>query len=89
MRKYEANVVPRQEALMVNIGSFDRLLRFALGALLLLATVLPPGAPLLGGLGLWTWVLAAAGIVLLGTAALRICPAYWLFGIRTCAATKA
>ena len=74
---------------MVNIGSVDRLLRFALGALLLLATVVPPAAGALDGLGLWKWAVAAVGVVLLGTAAFRICPAYWLLGIRTCAATKA
>ena len=70
---------------MVNVGTLDRIIRFGLGAVLLLATI----AGAADGLGAWTWALAAAGIVLLGTAALRTCPAYRLFGIRTCAATKA
>lgn len=68
---------------MTNIGSLDRILRFGLGAILLLAPFL--FAESFAPLGAWRFALAAAGAVLLGTAALRICPAYMLFGIRTCA----
>jgi len=66
----------------VNIGTLDRALRTVLGAALLVLAfggVLPAlsdGAP--------KWIAAAAGVILLATAALRLCPLYALFGIRTC-----
>lgn len=66
-----------------NIGSLDRSLRFGLGALLLVAPFL--FAESFAALGTWRFALAGVGAVLLGTAALRICPAYMLFGIRSCA----
>ena len=69
---------------MVNVGSFDRLSRFALGALMLATLFLPPLTGYVAGLGAWKFALAAVGIVLIATAAFRICPAYLLFGIRTC-----
>lgn len=68
---------------MINIGSADRAARFVLGAALLLAPFLLPA--LFAPLGGWRFLVAAVGAVLLATAALRICPAYMLFGIRTCA----
>lgn len=65
-----------------NIGTLDRAVRAILGlALLVLA---------LGGLapvfeaGAMKWIAVAVGAVLLATAGMRICPAYMLFGIRTC-----
>lgn len=66
----------------VNIGTLDRALRTVLGAALLALAfggVLPDlsaGAP--------KWIAAAAGLILLATAALRLCPLYAIFGIRTC-----
>jgi len=69
---------------MVNVGSIDRALRFVLGALLIAAPFLPPLAGLFAGLGPWKFAFATAGVVLIGTAFFRFCPAYWLFGIRTC-----
>lgn len=69
---------------MVNIGSLDRALRFALGAALVVAAFLPA----LEGLGAWRFVLAGLGVVAVVTAALRICPAYILLGVRSCAAEK-
>jgi len=69
---------------MVNIGSLDRTLRFALGAALVVAAFLPA----LGELGAWRFVPLGLGVVALGTAALRICPAYMLLGVRSCAAEK-
>ena len=73
---------------MANIGSIDRVLRFALGAVLLVIAFAPPLAEYVGGMGTWKYALAAAGLVLIATAALRICPAYLLFGIRTCETGK-
>jgi hypothetical protein len=34
--------------------------------------------------GMWKYAVAAVGLVLLSTAVFQICPAYMLFGIRTC-----
>lgn len=66
----------------VNVGKTDRLLRLVAGVVLI-------GAPLIGGMGLFgmTWlnyVMIVAGIVMLATSAMRFCPLYTIFGIRTC-----
>lgn len=71
---------------MINIGSFDRVARFILGAAFLAAPFIAPA--LIEPLGGWRFVLIGAGVVLLGTAAFRICPAYMLIGVRTCSAPK-
>jgi hypothetical protein len=73
---------------MTNVGSLDRLLRLGLGLALLAAPFVPPSAGWLAGIGAWSYVVMAAGLVLLGTAVFRICPAYLLFGVRTCAADR-
>lgn len=63
--------------MQLNIGTPDRLIRLALGVLLLLL-------PLLAGLSsLWTWISVIVGIVLIVTGAIRFCPAYSIFGWRT------
>ena len=63
-----------------NVGRIDRIIRAVAGALLLAL-----GLGYLGGLAApWDWVLGIAGFVLLATAILSICPAYALFGVRTC-----
>lgn len=66
----------------VNMGKADRLVRLVAGLILI-------AAPLAGGMALFgvTWVnyaAVAAGIVMLVTSALRFCPLYPIFGIRTC-----
>lgn len=65
-----------------NMGSADRLIRLIAGVVLI-------AAPLLGGMALFgvTWINYAAiavGIVMLGTSAMRFCPLYTIFNIRTC-----
>ncbi len=62
-------------SLTPNVGTVDRVLRIAVGLLLI-------GLALTGQIGLWGWL----GVVPLATAFLRFCPAYTLFGIRTCKA---
>lgn len=57
-----------------NIGTVDRLLRLGLGILLI-------ALALFGVIGIWGWL----GLVLVGTAFLKFCPAYALFGFKTCA----
>lgn len=71
---------------MANIGSVDRILRALVGIILLLLPFIPASAAALAGLGGWIWTLLVVGGVLLLTAIFRFCPAYRLFGIRTCAA---
>ncbi len=72
---------------MIKIGSLDRVTRFLLGALLAAGPFLFPDS--FAALGGWHMAVAAVGVVLIVTALVRICPAYLLFGIRTCARGRA
>lgn len=67
---------------MANIGTLDRALRILAG--IILAAVPFVFAEALAGWGAWRFALVGVGAVLLGTALLRFCPAYTLFGLRTC-----
>lgn len=65
-----------------NIGTWDRGLRLVLGIVLVVA-------PFASGLALFngstaTIVSVIAGIVMIATSAMKFCPLYKLFGIRTC-----
>lgn len=63
--------------MQINIGTRERALRLILGVVLLvLPFVLGIPAP-------WRWIAVAVGVVLIGTGALRFCPAWSLFGITT------
>ena len=73
---------------MANVGSFDRTLRFIVGAILLASPFLQQLAGFFAAWGAWKFAVAAVGIVMLGTAAFRFCPAYTLLGIRTCPISK-
>ena len=73
---------------MANVGSLDRTFRFIVGAILLAAPFLPPLAGFFAAWGAWKFAVAAVGVVMLGTAAFRFCPAYTLLGIRTCPISK-
>jgi Inner membrane protein YgaP-like, transmembrane domain len=70
--------------MMANVGNIDRVLRFVVGAALLLVLMVPQLGGMFESWGQWKFAVAAVGFVLLATAAFRICPAYMLFGIRTC-----
>lgn len=59
-----------------NVGGLDKILRIALGALLVLGALL--------GYGWWMWI----GVVPLATGLLNSCPIYSLLGISTCPASK-
>ena len=59
-----------------NVGGWDKILRIALGALLVLGALL--------GYGWWMWI----GVVPLATGLLNSCPIYSLLGISTCPASK-
>ena len=56
-----------------NMGSLDRAVRFAVGALLIVLT-------LTGNIGVWGWL----GLVLVGTAFINFCPIYRILGLKTC-----
>ena len=61
-----------------NVGGSDRILRAVLGAVLWLLVLT---GTLAGTAG---WIAGIVGAVMLGTAALRVCPAYRLIGVNTC-----
>ncbi|MCG8596815.1 MAG: DUF2892 domain-containing protein [Kiloniellales bacterium] len=58
---------------MKNVGTIDRVLRVVLGSVLIALVFIGPRTP-------WGWI----GLIPLLTAAVGFCPAYRLFGIRTC-----
>lgn len=66
----------------LNIGSLDRILRIVLGLILIVAPFVSGLALFDSGMG--TLISVIIGIVLVGTAAIRFCPLYRIFGIRTC-----
>lgn len=55
-----------------NIGSADKIARIAVGALLIVLT-------LMGTIGAWGWI----GVVPLATALIGWCPAYSIIGVNT------
>jgi hypothetical protein len=64
----------------VNVGTVDRTVRAALGVALLYLAFAS------GALedSVWKWAAASIGVVMLVVAAIRICPLYSLFGLKTC-----
>lgn len=64
--------------MQVNVGTVDRVLRIVVGLVLI-------GLAATGRIGAWGWI----GIVPLLTGIVRVCPAYSILGVKTCAAPKA
>lgn len=64
-----------------NMGNIDRILRFVVGAALLVVFFMYPDA------GLWRWF-ALIGIIPLVTSVVGSCPLYTVFGWSTCPAKK-
>ncbi|MFT6914901.1 MAG: hypothetical protein ACJAWL_001200 [Motiliproteus sp.] len=60
-----------------NVGSIDRVLRIIAGIVLIALVFVGPQTP-------WGWI----GLVPLLTAVIGWCPAYRLFGLKTCAKCK-
>lgn len=65
-----------------NLGTVDRVFRFILGIVLL-------ALPFVSGLALFEngaalLISVIAGLVMIGTSALKFCPLYRVFGIQTC-----
>ncbi len=63
--------------MLTNVGSIDRAVRVILGIGLIAMVFVGPQTP-------WGWV----GLVPLATALIGYCPAYQIFGIRTCRAPR-
>jgi hypothetical protein len=62
-----------------NVGTVDRVVRGLIGVLALV------GAFAFGWFSGWmVWAAAAVGVIMLGTAAVGMCPIYRLVGITTC-----
>lgn len=65
-----------------NVGKIDRIFRVVLGLVLL-------ALPFVSGMAMFasgpaTIISIIAGLVLIATSAMRFCPLYRIFGIRTC-----
>ena len=58
---------------MQNVGTLDRVLRILVGAIMIALVFVGPMTP-------WGWI----GLVPLITGIVRWCPAYTLFGLKTC-----
>ena len=63
--------------MQVNVGTVDRVLRIVVGLVFI-------GLAATGRIGAWGWI----GIVPLLTGIVRVCPAYSILGVKTCAAPK-
>lgn len=61
-----------------NMGAIDRVIRGAIGVILLAAVVMSIVA------GTAAWVVGIIGAVLLATSVLAFCPLYPLIGMKTC-----
>lgn len=67
---------------MKNVGNMDRGIRFIVGAFLVTAPFLMGWAMFDASISKWGSVVV--GLVLLATSALKFCPLYRIFGLRTC-----
>lgn len=68
-----------------NVGTFDRIARIIIGAVLVLLPLLPGIA--LFAYPLWFWASLVVGAILIGTALIRFCPIYAALGLSTCKVT--
>ena len=65
---------------MVNVGTIDRGIRLVIGIVAISAIFLGPFA----GAGWERFALGAVGIIMITTSAIKFCPLYRIFGLRTC-----
>ncbi|WER50294.1 DUF2892 domain-containing protein [Cupriavidus sp. WKF15] len=63
--------------MQANVGTIDRVLRIVVGLVLI-------GLAATGRIGAWGWI----GILPLLTGVVRVCPAYSIVGVKTCASPK-
>jgi hypothetical protein len=66
----------------VNVGKIDRILRVVVGIVLLIAPFATSWSFAQSSVGMAVFIIA--GIVMIATSAMRFCPMYRIFGIRTC-----
>lgn len=66
-----------EKIMKANVGGVDRIMRIAAGLILI-------GLTLAGQIGVWGWI----GVMPLLTGVFKFCPAYTLFGIKTCPMQK-
>lgn len=66
----------------MNVGNVDRAIRGLVGLFLIIAPFL--GLFGLAASGTVSYAMIAIGLVLVGTALFRFCPAYRLLGLSTC-----
>lgn len=64
----------------INVGTVDRIARAILGVVLLYLAFASGSLDA----SVWKWIAAAAGVIMLGTSAMKFCPLYRVFGMRTC-----
>ena len=65
---------------MCNVGGIDRIVRIIAGVFLL--SLVFVGDQIIGQNVVWGWI----GIVPLATGTFKFCPAYKIFGLKTCSA---
>ncbi len=65
-----------------NVGTIDRILRLIIG-LALIITPFAANLPLFDAAS-YKYVAVAVGAILVATAAIKFCPLYRIFGLRTC-----
>ncbi len=63
---------------MCNVGGIDRIIRVVAG--LFLISLVFVGDQIIGQNAVWGWI----GVVPLATGIFKFCPAYALFGVKTC-----
>lgn len=63
-----------------NVGNIDRAIRVLIGLAALAAVFVGPFA----GPGWQRIALGVIGVIMIGTSAIKFCPLYRIFGIRTC-----
>jgi len=67
----------------INVGTIDRLIRLMIGIVAIGFVFFGPFAAA-GGWGLERIVLLAVSSIMLATSAIKFCPLYRVFGLRTC-----
>ena len=67
----------KEPVMQANVGTIDRVLRIVVGLVLI-------GLAATGRIGAWGWI----GVLPLLTGIVRVCPAYSILGVKTCASPK-
>ncbi len=81
---FDINLTSEETIMTINVGTIDRILRAILGVGLLYLAFFS-GLPAFES-NLVKYGAAIVGIVMLVVAAVRMCPIYSIFGIKTCRA---